>query len=58
MPELARAETLPLVPVPRVDQVVPFHLAMLLALTVPDFLNVPPANSSPPMTAIALTLPS
>ena len=40
-------------PLPSADQLLPFHLAMLLALTVPAVVNLPPTYTSLPLTATA-----
>jgi len=54
---LTKPRTLSFGPVPSVLQLLPFHLAILLAEIPPAALKFPPTYTSLPLTAIAKTLP-
>src|SRR5260370_24466876 len=55
LPDTASADTMLFIPVPSADQLLPSHLAMLLAALPPALLNPPPAYRSLPDTASAYT---
>src|SRR6266568_2915852 len=58
LPDTASASTVLFIPEPRADQLLPSHLAMLLAALPPAVVNCPPAYRLLPATASAATKPS